>query len=79
MAVEQAVKNVVVDILCVKPEKVTPGALLAEDLGADELDLVELTRELEEKFNIRVPYEDVEKLLTVEKVVKYIQEKTGLK
>jgi len=79
MGVEQAVKNVIVDMLVVKPEKVTPEARLVDDLGADDLDSVEITMALEEKFNIEVPDEDAKKFLTVDQVVKYIQEKTGLK
>jgi len=79
MGVEQAVKNVIVDTLGIQPEKVTPEARLVDDLGADDLDLIELTMALEEKFNIEVPDEDAKKFLTVDQVVKYIQEKTGLK
>jgi len=79
MGVEQAVKNVIVDTLGIQPEKVTPEARLVDDLGADDLDLIELTMALEEKFNIEVPDEDDKKFLTVDQVVKYIQEKTGLK
>lgn len=79
MDVQETVKNIIADELCVKPEEVIPGALLVEHLGADSLDLVELTMALEEEFNIEVQDEDAEKLLTVDQVVKYIQEKTGLK
>ena len=79
MGVEQAVKNVIVDTLGIQPEKVTPEARLVDDLDADDLDLIELTMALEEKFNIEVPDEDAKKFLTVDQVVKYIQEKTGLK
>jgi len=55
---------------------VTPAASFIEDLGADSLDTVELVMAFEEEFNVEVPDEDAEKLLTVGDVVKYIEEKT---
>ena len=44
------VKKIIVDLLGVDPDKVTPEARFREDLGADSLDLVELIMEFEEQF-----------------------------
>ena len=73
MAVFDDVKAIIVEQLGVKPEEVTPNASFVEDLGADSLDTVELVMALEEKFDLEIPDEDAEKILTVQDAVNYIE------
>ena len=63
------------DRLGVEEEEVTLEAHFVEDLGADSLDTVELVMALEEEFEIEIPDEDAEKILTVGKALDYIKEK----
>jgi len=79
MGVQDKVKSIISEQLGVKPEEVTPEASFIDDLGADSLDTVELVMALEEEFNIEIPDEDAEKIMTVGDAVKYIEEKTGNK
>ena len=79
MAVQERIKNIIIEQLGVKPEGVIPEALFVDDLGADSLDLVELIMAMEEEFNIEILDEDTEGLDTVEKLIQYIQAKTRLK
>ena len=72
--IDQRVKDIVVELLGVKPEQVTPQAKFIEDLGADSLDTVELVMALEEEFGIEVPDEQAEKLQSVGDVIKYVEE-----
>ncbi|HWI52250.1 MAG TPA: acyl carrier protein [Symbiobacteriaceae bacterium] len=74
-AIFDKVKAIIVDQLGVEEEEVTMESSFIEDLGADSLDIVELIMALEEEFEIEVPDEDAEKLLTVETAVKYITER----
>lgn len=46
---------------------------IAEELGADSLDLVELMMSAEEEFGIAVVDDDLAKLRTVADIVKYIE------
>jgi len=72
------VKKVVVEQLEVEdPGTVTPQASFADDLKADSLDVVELVMALEEEFDIEIPDEAAEQILTVGKAVEYINEKVG--
>lgn len=71
------VKKVVVEQLEVEPEKVTPEASFADDLKADSLDVVELVMALEEEFDIEIPDEVAEQILTVGNAVDHISEKVG--
>ena len=74
-SIEEKVKDIIVEQLGVNPEQVTPQASFIEDLGADSLDIVELVMAFEEEFDIEIPDEDAEKILTVGRAMDYIKEK----
>ncbi|MEY3329263.1 MAG: hypothetical protein RLZZ115_2146 [Cyanobacteriota bacterium] len=67
-------KNNVEEQLDVEDIKIVPSASFTEDLGADSLDIVELVMALEEEFEIEIPDEAAEKILTVQEVVDYIKD-----
>ncbi|MGK7932817.1 MAG: acyl carrier protein [Microcystaceae cyanobacterium] len=69
------VKKIVIEQLEVDEDKVTPDANFADDLGADSLDTVELVMALEEEFDIEIPDEEAEKILTVGAAVENIDAK----
>jgi len=75
MALEDKVKEIIVEQLGVNAEQVTPEASFIEDLGADSLDTVELVMAFEEEFGAEIPDEDAEKLTTVGAVIEYLKEK----
>ena len=75
-AVEEKVKQIIVEQLGVDEGEVTPTASFVDDLGADSLDVVELVMGLEEEFDIEIPDEDAEKIARVQDAVTYIEEKT---
>jgi len=75
MALEDKVKDIIVEQLGVNADQVTSEASFIEDLGADSLDTVELVMAFEEEFGADIPDEDAEKLTTVGAVVKYMKEK----
>ncbi|HEX2439117.1 MAG TPA: acyl carrier protein [Methylomirabilota bacterium] len=73
-SVEEKVKEIIVEQLGVDEEDVNPNAKFIEDLGADSLDTVELVMALEEHFDIQIPDEEAEKIVTVGDAVAYIKE-----
>lgn len=75
MALEDKVRDIIVENLGVNAEQVTPEASFVEDLGADSLDTVELVMAFEEEFGAEIPDEDAEKLSTVGAVINYLKEK----
>ncbi len=75
MALEEKIRDIIVEQLGVNAEQVTPEASFIEDLGADSLDTVELVMAFEEQFGAEIPDEDAEKLSTVGAVIKYMKEK----
>src|ERR1700734_2846541 len=72
-AVDEKVKQIIVEQLQVDEAKVPPGASFQEDLGADSLDVVELVMQFEEAFDIQIPDEDAEKIKTVKDAIDYIE------
>ena len=79
MAVEDKVKEIIVDQLGVDAAKVTPTARFVEDLGADSLDTVELVMAFEEEFDIEILDEDAEKIRSVNEAIAYVKTKTEAK
>ena len=73
MALLDDVKEVVIEQLDCDPAEVKEHSKFIEDLGADSLDVVELVMALEEKFDIEIPDEDAEKILTVADAINYIE------
>ncbi|MEA2103791.1 MAG: acyl carrier protein [Candidatus Cloacimonadota bacterium] len=73
------IRNKVVEIITeqlgVTESEVTDEAKFIEDLGADSLDTVELIMELEDEFEVEVPDDEAEKLISVIKVIDYIESK----
>jgi len=68
------VKEITSEQLGVDDSQITPDAKFIDDLGADSLDTVELVMALEEEFNIEISDEEAEKLITVQKVVDYLED-----
>lgn len=68
------VKEIIIEQLGVAETAITSEASFIDDLGADSLDIVELIMALEEEFDLEIPDEDAEKIVTVGDVVEYIKE-----
>lgn len=70
----EKIKAAVVDQLDVDADKVTMGASIIDDLGADSLDIVDLVMTLEEEFDLEIPDDQVENMKTIGDIVKYIED-----
>lgn len=66
-------QSTIVDLLGVGAEEVTMEANFRADLGADSLDDIELIMAVEEEFDIEIPDEEAEYLLTVGDAVRFIE------
>lgn len=67
------IKQMLAEQLDVDEESLTVDTYIAEDLGADSLDVVELLTSIEEEFDVEIPDEEIEELKTIGDVVEYIQ------
>ncbi len=66
------VKELVASELKVSLDEIKPESDFTKDLNADSLDVVEFIMALEEKFDIKIPDEEAEKIKIVQDVVDYI-------
>lgn len=70
----ETVRALAAEILMVPADDIRLDSTFAEDLGADELDMVELVIASEEKFDISIDDEIAERLATVGDLVAAIAE-----
>ena len=80
---KQMVYEKIVEKICTQfgldPEAVNENTSFVDDLGADSLDVVELTIEMEEEFGMaEVPEEELKKLRTVGDLVEYVKTHTDV-
>ena len=63
----------------VEPDSVTADTAFVDDLGADSVDLVELSMALEEEFGMEeMEAEEIESIVTVGDLYKYMQDHLDL-
>ncbi len=67
------IRDILAKQLRVDPEIITMNTDIAEDLGADSLDVVEMLMTIEEEFDISIPEENVLAFKTVGDVVTYLE------
>ena len=59
--------------LNVPEESITPDTLFVEDLKADSLDLVELVMDLEDRYGVEIPDEQLAEVKTVGQIIEIIE------
>ncbi|MDD3692869.1 MAG: acyl carrier protein [Oscillospiraceae bacterium] len=70
----EKVKAILAGQFDVEEDAITPETNIADDLGADSLDVVDMLMSLEDEFDVEIPDEEIEKMQTVGDVVTYIEE-----
>jgi acyl carrier protein len=61
----------------VEPDDVQMDKSFARDLAADSLDLVELIAAVEDKYDVELPEEELEKMKTISDLWKYLEAKSA--
>lgn len=69
----EKVKAILSEQFDVEEDTITTDTSIADDLGADSLDVVDLLMSIEDEFEIEVPDEEIENIKTVDQLVKYIE------
>lgn len=73
----EKLQNIIADVLNIDKEKITPETTFVDDLGADSLDVFQIIMGIEEEFDIEMPNEDVEHIVTVGDAVEEIKKIVG--
>lgn len=72
--INKTIKKIISQQLGISQENINEDSNLINDLNADSLDIVELIMTLEEIFNIEIPDEQAEKLVSIKSIIKIIQD-----
>ena len=67
------VKQITVEQLSVDEAEVSMESAFVDDLGADSLDVFQIIMGIEEEFDIEIPNEEAEKIVTVGDAVEQIK------
>lgn len=71
----EELRDLLVEKLNVEKDSITENAHFVNDLGIDSLEQVDLMMELEKRYQISIPDEDLEKLSDVRGLLNYLNEK----
>ena len=69
----EKLQQIIAEVLNVDASEVMPGTTFTEDLGADSLDLCQIILGVEDAFDIEIPQEEAEKIVTVADAIDLIQ------
>ena len=72
LAIEETARESIANTLFIEVEQVQPNSRFIEDLGADELDMIELIMRFEGQFGITIPDEDIAKFKLVQEAYDYL-------
>ncbi|MCQ2538039.1 MAG: acyl carrier protein [Lachnospiraceae bacterium] len=69
----EKLRTIIADVLNVSQDDITPETTFIEDLGADSLDVFQIIMGIEEEFDVEIPNEAAEKIVTVNDAVEQIK------
>lgn len=69
----EKLRDIIVEVLNVDETEVTMESTFIDDLGADSLDVFQIIMGIEEEFDIEIPNEEAEKIVTVGNAVEQIK------
>ena len=69
----EKLKEIIADVLNVDEDEITMDTTFVDDLGADSLDVFQIIMGIEEEFDIEIPTEEAEKIVSVGDAVEQIK------
>ena len=69
----EKLQQIIAEVLNVDADEITMDTTFVDDLGADSLDVFQIIMGIEEEFDIEIPNEEAEKIVTVGDAVEQIK------
>ena len=69
----EKLQTIIGEVLNIEPDEITMESTFVDDLGADSLDVFQIIMGIEEEFDIEIPSEEAEKIVTVGDAVEQIK------
>lgn len=73
----EKLQKIIAEVLNVDKEEVTLDTTFVDDLGADSLDIFQIVMGIEEEFDIEIPTEEIEQIVSVGDAVEQIKHLIG--
>ena len=73
----EKLQKIIAEVLNVDTEEVTWDTTFVDDLGADSLDVFQIMMGIEEEFDVEIPTEEVEQIVSVGDAVEQIKRLIG--
>ena len=69
----EKLQSIIAEVLNVDADEITPETTFVDDLGADSLDVLQIVMGIEDTFNIKIPDDATDKIVTVSDAVEQIK------
>ena len=69
----EKLQGIIAEVLNIEPEDVTMAATFVDDLGADSLDIFQIIMGIEEEFDVKIPDDAAEHIVSVGDAVEQIK------
>ena len=73
----EKLRSIIVEVLNVDEDEITMNTTFVDDLGADSLDVFQIITGIEDEFDIEIPQEEAEKIVSVGDAVEQIKNAIG--
>lgn len=73
----EKLQSIIAEVLNVDSDEITPETTFVDDLGADSLDVFQIIMSIEEEFDIEIPNEKAEKIVSVGDAAEAIKNAIG--
>ena len=73
----EKLKKIIAEVLNVEADDITMDTTFVDDLGADSLDVFQIIMGIEEEFDIEIPNDEAEQIVTVGDAVEQIKAATN--
>lgn len=69
----EKIQQIIAEVLNIDPQEITMDTTFVDDLGADSLDVFQIIMGIEEEFDIEIPNEAAESIVTVADAIEQIK------
>lgn len=69
----EKIQQIIAEVLNIDPQEITMDTTFVDDLGADSLDVFQIIMGIEDEFDIEIPNEAAESIVTVADAVEQIK------
>lgn len=73
----EKLRKIIAEVLNLSEEEISEDTLFIDDLGADSLDIYQIIMGIEEEFNIEIPNEEADNIVSVKDAVEQIRNVTS--